>query len=476
MSDGARADVVAQLAAEIGPDKVRGDALDDYAVDAWPAAVKWNADQRAQHLPAAAVLATSRDDVIACLRIAQRAGRAVVPVALRSGVTGASIPAGAGAVALDVSGLDEIHALSIEDGWVTVSAGINGGRLEDWLNERGLTLGHYPQSLHISSVGGWVATRSSGTYSAKYGGIEHLVAGLDVVLADGTEVSYAPTVRAAAGPDLMQAFLGSEGCLGVVVAVTLRVARLPEVTEYTAYALPSTEDGLGAVHDGFDRHVVPALLRLYDDVEAAHLYERVGRDDDRPLLVVGHEGHADLVHAEREAFAAIIARRGGEALGPDIGNAWAAGRYYAEWLEQGNAGADRIADAIEVTAPWSKAMELYDDVRDRARPLCSTVMAHWSHFYRDGAGMYLIIGLQDHDRDRLTDRYAQTWDAVLDSVQRHGGSISHHHGVGLVRADVLPDALGSSFEVLVRLKGALDPDGLLNPGKLGLVTKERLHA
>jgi alkyldihydroxyacetonephosphate synthase len=343
-----------------------------------------------------------------------------------------------------------------------------GGMLEAWLNERGWTLGHYPQSLHLSTVGGWVATNSSGTFSSKYGGIEELLVGLEVITSAGERVEFKPVPRSATGPRLMQLFVGSEGSLGIVTRVTLRIFRQPQTRRFAAYAPASLEQGLHIVKRAYESHLCPALLRLYDETEAVHLYEGVGMAPGAPLLLAAHEGLPAMVAAEAESFAAIAAAAGARAVDEGVAKFWEAGRYNAQWYRVGNDGANRIADSIEVAAPWTKLAPLYREVMEALRPLCDKSMGHFSHFYSTGSSLYFIAFLEDADPARLRKRYEALWSTVMECTLAHGGTISHHHGVGLARASVLERELGSAHPLLKKIKNALDPKGALNPGKLGL--------
>jgi alkyldihydroxyacetonephosphate synthase len=382
-------------------------------------------------------------------------------------VTGAVVSA-AGAVVLDTRNLDRVVDFDPGNHLITVEAGVMGGWLESWLSERGWTLGHYPQSLHISTVGGWVATNSSGTFSSKYGGIEQLVAGFDVVLPHGERISFKPAPRSAAGPRLMPIFLGSEGSFGVISRVTLRIFRQPPARDFAAYAPASLECGLDIVRRAYESHLAPALIRLYDETEAEHLYEGIGMKKGAPLLLVAHEGLASIARAEQEEFARIAREREARPVDASVARFWESGRYNAEWYRMGNAGAERIADSIEVAAPWSELASLYREVMRTLAPVCDKAMGHFSHFYSTGASLYFIAFIEDHDPASLRRRYERLWDAVMNATLSRRGTISHHHGVGLARAHVLKRELGGAHEILKKIKRALDPEGIFNPGKFGL--------
>lgn len=438
-----------------------------HAGDWWPILAKWDDGKRAAHVPAAVVRPRDVGTLARAVALAAANGSAVVPYGAGSGVTGGVVNP-SGAIAIDTRGLDRILDFDPENHLVTVEAGLMGGQLEAWLNERGWTLGHYPQSLHISTVGGWVATNSSGTFSSKYGGMEELVAGLEAVLPSGERVSFRPVPRAANGPRLMQLFIGAEGSLGIVTRVSLRIFRQPQHRSFAAYAPASLEQGLAIVKRAYEAHLCPALMRLYDEKEAEHLYEGVGQPAGSPLLLLAHEGLPAMAAAEQKAFAEIAAQFRAKPVDAGVARFWEAGRYNAEWYRVGNDGADRIADSIEVATHWTQLVPLYRDVMKALEPVCDKAMGHFSHFYSTGSSLYFIAFLQDADPARLRARYETLWSTVMASTLAHGGTISHHHGVGLARAEVLERELGSAHSLLRKVKQALDPKGTFNPGKLGL--------
>ncbi len=443
-------------------------ALDSHARDAWPLARKWSEQEIASHRPGVVVSPVSEEEVAQVVRSAP-ATAAIVAYGAGSGVTGAAVPP-QDALVIDLRKMSAVVDFDPVNCTVTVGAGILAGELEKFLGERGFTLGHYPQSLHLATMGGLVSTRSSGTFSSKYGSIEQLVLGLRVVLATGEAVEIRPTVRSATGPELMHLFIGAEGTLGIITQVTVRIFPRAGMRWFGGYALPSIAQGVEAVRSLFAKHLRPAVLRLYDGVEAQGLYGRVGRHEQRPLLIIGHEGCEEMAIAERDVAGRLIREQGGEALGAAIGDAWEAHRYDASWIEVGNEGPRRMADAIEVAAPWSQLAPLYDRVMREVGPLCSRAMAHYSHFYSTGGCMYFIFFVE---KDQPRDTYRRVWDRVMDITHELGGTASHHHGVGLVRSDRMAAEWGNALELLKKVKGALDPDNRMNPGKLGLAAARK---
>ena len=457
-------DVFEALRAALGEDSTLSQSPEDlraHSGDQWPRALKWTDAEAAAHLPACIVRPKTAAAVASILRIASQYGVAVAPYGAGSSVTGAAV-ADAGAIVIDLQDLARIADFSAEDNLVRVEAGCMGGELEVWLNERGYTLGHYPQSLHISTVGGWTATRSTGTFSAKYGGIETLVAGLEVVLPDGRVLDIKPVPRSASGPGLMGLFLGAEGRFGIVTRVDLRVIPQPEAYLLRSYAFADLNSAMTMVKKAFDQHFPPALIRLYDAVEARHVYAKAHIDHDQPLLIVGHVGQADCAAVEADVFAKQAAALGGTDIGPEVAQAWDLHRYSADWFDKGNLGPNRMADSIEISAAWSQLLPLYDEIVDELGPVTSEIMAHWSHFYPDGAGMYVIFSIEDGERAHMLETYQRIWDTVMNRTLARGGSISHHHGCGLVRAPYLEREHGeTALSLLSGIKSLIDPGKIL---------------
>jgi len=459
---------IAELRSTFGSQiSTEADDLAAHAEDWWPLLKKDTEGVRVARRPLAVARPSTSADVARLLKYSAQRNIKVVPFGAGSGVTGACVPVGP-AVSLDMQGMASILSFEPENLRVTVESGIKGGVLETWLNERGWTLGHYPQSLHLSTVGGWVSTTASGTLSSKYGGIENLVLGLEVVLASGETVQFRPVPRAANGPRLMQLFIGAEGSLGVVSKVTLKTFPLAEERRFVALAPASLESGIATIRSFYAHHLSPALVRLYDETEAASLYALTGAAVGRPLLLLCSEGMHAVVDAELASLEQLAVSAGATLEDPAVAQRWEEGRYNAEWYETGNAGATKIADSIEVSASWSELAPLYRDVMTVIAPLCSRAMGHISHCYSSGASIYFICFIENDDPAALRGSYLRLWDAVMERALARGGSISHHHGIGLVRAKALAAELGSAYCLLQTVKDAVDVKGTLNPGKLGM--------
>jgi alkyldihydroxyacetonephosphate synthase len=450
-------DSVVDRLREVCPTSTEPDA--DAGRDWWPLALTWAVAGEVPALPAAVVRPASADDVAAVLRICNEARVPVTAAGGRSGVCGASVPV-FGGVTLDLTAMAGIVDVDDASLLVSVLPGTFGDAFEEELRRVGLTLGHWPQSIHLSTVGGWLACRSAGQYSTRYGKVEDMAAGLDVVLADGTVVRTGGRAPAAAtGPDLTQMFVGSEGTLGVITGAMLRAHPAPAAERRGAWGFPTFAAGLDACRVALRRGARPAVLRLYDEAESQRNFDLA-----TTVLIALDEGEGALV----DATMAVVADACAEAGPLDNG-------LVATWLAHRNdtsalgalVSRGILVDTIEVAAAWRELPGLYDDAIAalRSQPTVIAASAHQSHAYSDGACLYFTWAA----RPQADDVYIRAWDAVTEATRAHRGAISHHHGVGINRGRYVEAALGpGAFAVLQALKAALDPVGILNPGKLGL--------
>lgn len=445
------------------------DGADTAAVahDLWPRALIRRRAGEVLAPPDCVVWPSTAEQVAAVLRTCAGAGVPVTPFGAGTGVCGAAMPVHGGVV-LDLKRMDRIVGWDEESGYVVAQPGILGIRLEQACLDRGLTTGHYPSSLPCSTLGGFIATRSVGQLSTRYGRIDDIVAGMRVVLVDGAEVVLAPQPAAGAGPDLRRLFMGSEGQYGVIVEATLRLHPVAEHRADRALLFPGFPEGMAAVRRLMRAGLRPALLRLYDVADTAMQAEHLGVGEGRgSLLLLACEGRRGVAEAEAAAAEEMCRDAGAAVVDAGAVGAWYARRFdlgyrQAEYLPS----AGVVLDTIEVAAPWSRLARVYDAVtaplRDTAIVLC-----HLSHGYVDGACLYFTFGLLGEESDAVA-RHERLWEGVMRSVMAEGGTIAHHHGVGLARSPWLEGELGGGLEVLRRIKRALDPAGVANPGKWGL--------
>jgi alkyldihydroxyacetonephosphate synthase len=441
-------------------DRIVADASRDW----WPLAMIWALDGEVAARASVVARPGSAPEVAEVLRVCDEARVPVTAAAGRSGVCGASVPLHGGVV-LDLCGLAGIVDVDDESLVLDVLPGTFGTWLEDTLRaEHDVTLGHWPQSIDLSTVGGWLACRSAGQYSTRYGKIEDMVVGLDVALADGRVVHTGGAPRAAVGPDLTQLFVGSEGTLGVITGARLRVHPAPRVERRAAFGFSSFADGIEACRSSLQRGATPAVLRLYDAAEADRSYQT----GERHVLLVLDEGDAELVEPVMDVVLEECVDAGAAILDQELVGRWLEHRNDVSALEA-LISRGYVVDTLEVAGRWRRLGEMYAEATQAIQAVEGTLVAsaHLSHSYPDGACLYFTFAGQPAPDGRDA-YYRAAWDAGAGAVLAAGGALSHHHGVGLNRARFVREALGEAFDVLAAMKAALDPHGILNPGKLGL--------
>jgi alkyldihydroxyacetonephosphate synthase len=413
--------------------------------------------------PACVVRPAGVADVQAVVRIAADSGTPIIPFGLGSGVVGGVI-ASPRAIVLDMGAMNAVRAIDAENLLASFDAGKNGLEAEQAVAAQGLTIGHWPQSVAVSTVGGWVATRASGQFSTAYGNIEDIVHSLEAVLPDGSLVTLGKGPRASAGPDLRHLLMGSEGTLGVITGVTLSLRRAPEKQALSAFAAPDMRTGFEYQRELVQSGWRPPVMRQYDVRESGRLHAEA-RDC---TVVMVHEGPAALVEAEVAAANALAARMGLAPLPPAIVEHWLGHRNsvpsWDQLLERNIA-----ADTVEISADWDKIAGIYDAAVASVGAMegCLAASAHSSHVYRSGLNLYFTFAFGRPEAAALEAPYFEAWRRIMQATADGGGSVSHHHGIGRVRRDWLQSDLGEGGVALLRkVKAALDPKGIMNPGVL----------
>ena len=458
-------DIAKALAEALGPDRVATDreTIDAHRVDYWVLAHLRARQGRLGPPPACVVRPRNTAEVSAAVRTCQRHGAAVVPYGGGSGVLGGAMPPG-GAVVVDLRAMDQLLGLDETSLLAVVQAGMLGGAYERAVQARGYTSAHWPQSIDLATMGGLVATRSAGQLSTRYGNIEDLCLGLEVVLPSGEPIRIPAFPRSATGPSLRELFLGSEGAFGIVTEVTMRLFPLPERRALASFAFPTVGAGLDAI-----RRVVrvgwrPPVVRLYDAMETGRTFSQWAPGGSHLLLVLS-EGPASLVEAEMAAVAAACAEA--TTVGP---------APVEHWLEHRNEvpswdfffDKEIVVDTIEVAATWDRVAALYDAVTAALQGVPGLIVAsaHSSHSYAQGTNLYVTFAVKPDDFTQAEASYLDAWGRVMEATIAGGGTISHHHGIGRLRVPWLARELGSAYPVLLALKRALDPANLMNPGTL----------
>jgi alkyldihydroxyacetonephosphate synthase len=460
--------IVETLLNALGAERVSRDPADLAAArrDAWVLSDLDELEQRPVELPLCVVRPRALSDVVTVVQLCRERATPLVPSGLRSGVCG-GVLANAAEVVLDMSSLNALKSLDAVDMTATFEAGARGSDAEARVNEAGMTLGHFPQSIARSSVGGWVATRAAGQFSTGYGNIEDLVTRIEAVLPDGSVLVTSDAPRASTGPDLRHLLFGSEGTLGVITAVTFALHRAPERRHARAYHVPSMAAGFEAQRALLQAGLRPVVLRQYDAREVGRLFQAY-RKEEQCLLLLVHEGTAAHADAEERAASEQLTAAGASRASDAACEHWLAERNHVpelkSFLEHG-----LVVDTIEVAAPWSRIRALYDDAIATLGKLPGVWngSAHSSHAYRSGVNLYFSFAVQPKERKDMRQAYFDCWQAVMQATLRHGGTISHHHGIGRVRRAWLERELGTTGVAALRaVKQALDPVGFMNPGVL----------
>lgn len=420
---------------------------------------------RLTSVPLAVVFPETTEHVQEVVRYALAHRLPVVPYGGGSGVCGAIEPS-ARAIVLDMRRMAHIVEINEHALYVRVEAGKMGESLEEELRAAGFTSGHFPQSIALSTVGGWLNTRAAGQYSTRYGNIEDLVLGFNVVLPDGRLLCFPPRVRWASGPDVRQLFLGAEGTLGIVTEATLKIFPLPESALFQSFSFPDMATGLEAIRQIVRNGWRPAVVRLYDAVESARHFPQASSGSDCLLLLIS-EGPGALTAAEAAATAGVCAGLGGESRGIEPVQRWLDERNrvptFESFIDKG-----LVVDTIEVSATWDRVAHLYDQVVAALQRVPGVLVAsgHSSHSYPQGTNIYFTFAARPSSPELGEQTYLDCWRAAMEATLQAGGSVVHHHGIGRVRKAWLGHELGEALELLRALKLALDPAEILNPGTL----------
>jgi alkyldihydroxyacetonephosphate synthase len=444
----------------------------------------------ASSAPDAVVAPGTADEVRAVLGACAESHVAVVPFGGGTSVVGGVEPVSDGfdgAVALDLRRLDRVLEVDRASLTATLEAGLLGPEAERRLGERGVTLGHYPQSFEYSTVGGWVATRSAGQASSGYGRIDELVEGLRLVAPAG-EVTGRALPASGAGPDLRELIVGSEGVLGVICEATLRVRPVPELRRYEGWSFRSFAEGREAFRVMEQADASPDVARLSDEEEtrvgfalaagggaaerAGRAYLRLRGHEGGCLAIVGFEGEEEDVERRRVRAGALLRAGGGLRLGRKPGEAWLRSRYAGPYLRDELLDRGLLVETLETAASWSNLEALYGAVGNALRESlagCGTpplVMGHISHLYRSGASLYFTFLARRDDAAPL-EQWRTAKLAASEAILATGGTITHHHAVGRDHVAWMRAEVGELGLDLIRAaKERLDPAGIMNPGKL----------
>jgi alkyldihydroxyacetonephosphate synthase len=465
-------DVKAALAAAVGVDAVTTapDDLDAYTADTyWPALAAAAAGTPLAR-PEIVVRPRTEEDVAAVVATADAQRTPLVAWGGGSGTQGGALPTHGGIV-LDLRSLDGILEIDETSMTVTAQAGVNGKRLETELNARGLMLPHYPASVEWATVGGYIAARGSGVLSTRYGKIEDLVLSLSVATPATGLISTVSVPRHAVGPELTQLFVGSEGTLGVITRATLQLAPLPAERRFAAVAFPSVSAGVEAIRRALQAGHRPSVVRMYDeDATRLAFAPVVGEDLSGVYTVLAFEGDAEAVEVEERRTLQIAGEAGGELLDPALGQRWW-DRRYDFYHPPHQPELPAIWGTLDVVATYARIEAVYEAlhkaVREPYADIGLELRMHFSHWYPWGTMIYGRFVVPEGGPDAL-ELHDRIWEDGMTAALEAGGVMNDHHGVGIKLGPYMRHQHGGALDAMRQVKTALDPNNIMNPGKMGL--------
>ncbi|MFD0959877.1 FAD-binding oxidoreductase [Paenibacillus chungangensis] len=397
-----------------------------------------------------------------------------VPVVPRGGGSGTAGGAATlyGGIVLDVTRMDKIIEIDHKSLVLTAQPGINGRVLEDLLNEQGLMLAHYPSSVDISTLGGYLAARGSGVMSTKYGKAEDMVLNIEVVLPDGRVIETLPTPNHACGPGMLQLFVGSEGTLGVITKVSMRLDPLPEVRLHRMIQFPTVSAGLAAGQEIMTNRLNPAVIRLYDPGSTEKSLNTTGVDLDGVYMVIMFDGFKELAEAQQKKVLDICIANGGTDLGEELGKHWWDTRYVA-YKPPVHPAFPQMYGTPETVTTYANIEKLYyakkKFVEETYKEWGAKYTAHFSHWYAWGTMIYdrFYIDHPPEDAEEAFRLHNEIWAECTRINLENGAVLNEHHGIGFKLGWFMREQYGEAFNVLLDIKKSIDPKGIMNPGKLG---------
>lgn len=520
-----------------------------YSRDLWPLqTMKFRAKEIPQ-MPLCIIWPKNEADIINLINIAREFKAPIIPYGGGSGVLGGTIAPSNGII-VDLKKMNKIISIDETSGICTVQPGIIGMHLEDQLNQAGFTLGHFPSSLMTATVGGYVATRSAGQFSSRYGKIEDIVHSIRFISGNGDVIDTKTASLSINTPSWNQIILGSEGTFGIITESTLKIVPLPPASKYRGIRFKTLQDGLNAMQKIMQMSLRPSVLRLYDEldtflvgkgdeplpaglaqtarpdqinhinsVDKNHFAKNDSRDQNssfeikidkaehskikkytknlldlfpsavktavrlalsRPvvleslidsilpeetLLILGFEGEPEEVNVSLSIALQVCKDNNGRDIGEKAGLRWLAKRYDVSFKMPSFFQLGIFVDTLEVATTWDRIPLLYDSMK-RVMGENVLVMAHFSHAYPEGVSIYFSIGGRASNQDETIDLYQKTWKKALETALTIGATVSHHHGVGIMKAPYVAIEQASFLYLFQQLKQIVDPDSIMNPKKL----------
>ncbi|MBN1329392.1 MAG: FAD-binding oxidoreductase [Candidatus Heimdallarchaeota archaeon] len=451
----------------LGEENVSNKEIDifAYSKDYSPITTRWTLDGKLATLPDFIVWPETVQQIANLLSYLNEKVIPVLPFGSGSGVVGGALPI-FGGILIDMKKMDKIIDINTENLTATIQTGKNGMNIERELNTAGYTLGHIPQSVYTSTLGGYLAHKAAGQFSTKYGKIEDMVISLEAVLPTGEIIRTKAAPRNSVGPQLDKLLIGSEGTLAIITEATLRIWPKPKHQKLLSFSFKTIENALDAVKEILQNQIFPAVIRIYDRDETLRHFPDIKNAKNRNMIVFVCEGNNELVTLEAEMTNKYCLNNGGIDCGEEPVHHWIETRFKVKETST-MTPLGFVVDTLEVSSMWDKASTLYHDAIKEMKKVPGVIIAsgHASHFYPQGVCFYFSFGgtpinQTDEDFNKAV------WDACMRATIRNNGSISHHHGIGINRTKWMKEEWGSSYETLKKIKQSLDPKNIMNPGKL----------
>lgn len=431
----------------------------------------WKEEEQDMPLPYFVVRPATTEETAKVVKICHTNN---IPVVVRgggSGTQGGSATLYEG-VLLDLSRMDKIIDIDKDSLVLTAQAGINGRVLEDLLNEEGLMLAHYPASVDMATLGGYLAARGSGVMSTKYGKAEDMVLSLEIVLPDGKIMNTLSLPNHACGPGLLDLFVGSEGTLGVITEVSIRLDPLPEARVFKMVQFPSVQSGIEAGKEIMLSRLYPTVMRLYDPSSTKRSLYNTGIDVDGVNMILMFDGYQEVAELYQKKVFEICETHGGVDLGAEPGEYWWNHRYDF-YKPPHQPSYPLLYGTVETITTYSNIQKLYEQkkelIEEKYKEWGAQYMAHFSHWYPWGTMIYDRFYIEEPPTDpqeafRL---HNQIWADCTRVSLENGGLLNEHHGIGFKLGWLMEEQYGPAFDVLLDIKKSIDPKGVMNPGKLG---------
>jgi len=436
-----------------------------YSKDFILLSARWTLDGKVAAKPDFIVWPTSAKQISDLLILANKVKVPIVPFGAGSGVVGGALPI-LGGVIVDMKKMDKLLEINDQNLTATIQTGKNGMNIERDLNNKGYTLGHIPQSIFTSTLGGYLAHKAAGQFSTKYGKIEDMIISFEAVLPTGEIVKSKAAPRTSVGPQVDKLLIGSEGTLAIITEATVRIWPQPEKRALVSFAFEKMEDALNSVREILRKQVYPAVVRIYDSDETERHFGSEKNYKDRCMTIFVCEGDTDVVALEEKVTKQICLKNFGIDCGEAPVEHWFETRFNVSEISK-YTPIGVIVDTIEVAIMWDGAANLYYETIKAMKKVPGVVTAtgHVSHAYPQGVGFY--FSFSGVPAKQSPEGFSKAvWDITMESTVKSGGSISHHHGVGVVRSAWMEAEWGSIMPLLKKIKKALDPKNILNPGKL----------